>query len=191
MSSARHARPRQSRSGVTLLVLVTLLALGLAGAAAFTDDPALLQATVVTTAALAVVAALLAWRTSRRTLQQAGSEARALQLQLSDVRRELSTVRDVGLTLAGEVARLRAHLEEFVLPISAGPEPVYPSLHLPLVRAAFGGGVIPDTDAARPVPPAAEVPPTVSADAGSEGRSSRQLVDLTRTTSPDRVARGA
>ena len=189
MSSARHARPQQSRSGVTLLVLVTLLALGLAVAAAFTDDPALLQAGVVATAALAVVATLLAWRASRRTVQRAGSESQALQLQLSDVRRELATVRDVGLTLAGEVGRLRAHLEEFVLPISAGPEPVYPSLHLPLVRAAFGGGVVPD--AAQAVTPAAEVPPTVSADAGSEGRPSRQLLDLTRSTNPDRVARGA
>jgi len=178
MSRARHARSKNTRSGATLLVVVAILALLLAVAAAYVDDPALLQSAVVVAAALAVVSSFLAWRASQRTIDRSRAEARAVQAQLADVRRELVAVHDVGLSLSAEVAWLRAQLQEYVLPISGSPEPVYPSLHLPLVRAAFGVEPLP-VDAARPVPAPFEVPPTISADSGSEGRPHRQLVDLT------------
>ncbi|MFZ0323302.1 MAG: hypothetical protein WAN48_04115 [Actinomycetes bacterium] len=195
MASARHARSKQSRPGVFPLVLVALAALSLAVAAAFVDDPALLRAAVVTAAVLVVVATWLAWSASSNAFEQARGESRSLRRELGDVRRELAQVHDVSAMLAGEVARLRAHLEEYVLPLSSEPEPVYPSLHLPLVRAAFGELAKAPTDASRPVAPPSEVPPAVSADSGSEGRPSRQLVDLTRAPSPERsaerIARGA
>lgn len=190
MSSARHARSRKSRSGVTLLALVVVLALLLAVAAAYVDDPAVLQAAVVLTAALAVAASFVAWTASQRALDRHRAESRAVQVQLAEVRRELAAVHDITLGLSAEVSWLRAQLQEYVLPVSGVPEPVYPSLHLPLVRAAFGVEPL-SADPARPVPAPFEVPPTISTDRGSEGRPPRQLVDLTTQPVPQPIARPA
>ena len=192
MSRGRHALPEPPRSGAPLLVVTLLLAAATVAAVWSVESGRALQVAVT---GLAVVAALTVWSVSRSAREQAerlAAEAnerrrdqqRALQM-LADTSAQLSELRQQHTELLLELRALRdeteqrALMHELLLPAQvAEPEPVYPSLQLPLVRAAFAA----DHEPLLPLPTSEEdgapAVPLVET-SGDEPRPPRQLLDLT------------
>jgi hypothetical protein len=178
MAAGRHAKPKQPRSGSFSLVLLTVLAAAVAAAAVFVDDIRLVRAGVVVLAVLVVVPFALLLGRSRDT-------RRSLETMLADrdgemrvLRQELDVVRQTNAELVLEIGRLRTEIDQLVTPVESVPDPVYPSLHLPLVRAAFAED-LPPTPGFEPVQVPVEVPPSVAVDGGSDPTTGRRVLDLT------------
>jgi hypothetical protein len=118
-------------------VLVVVLAVALALAATYVDSIDRLRWVIAGLAILVLVPAFIAWSGARRS---ARASARAVELhrsELAAVRRELAALRELNLALSVELGRMRVQMEELAAPVVIEPEPVYPSLQLPLVRQAF------------------------------------------------------
>ncbi|MDH4159998.1 MAG: hypothetical protein OEV62_07055 [Actinomycetota bacterium] len=178
MAAGRHAKPREPRSGTFSLVLLTVLAAAVAASAVFVDDVRWVRAGVVVLAVLVVVPFAVLLGRSRDT-------RRSLQALLDDrdrdvhqLRQELVVVMQANADLVLEIRQLRAQVEDMVSPVETVPDPVYPSLHLPLVRAAFAED-LPPVPAFDPVQVPAEVPPSIAVDVGSDPTSGRRVLDLT------------
>jgi hypothetical protein len=185
MAGGRHARPRRRRYGAVALIVVTVLAAAVAATAAVADDVRLVRAAVVTLAVLVVVPFAVLLGRSRDTerelqalLADRGEQLRARGDELRELRAELTRMDDANTALASELARLREQVAGLVAPVLSEPEPVYPSLHLPLVRAAFSEHV-PPVAVFEPTQVAPEVPPDLAVDSGSEPLEGRRVLDLT------------
>ena len=173
-----HARRREPSSGYLWLVLVVVLAVALAVAATYVDSLEQMRGVVAGVAVLILVPAFLAWSGARRSARASAQAAQAHRSELALVRRELVALRELNLALTVELALMRQQFADYVMPVSAEPETVYPSLQLPLVRAAFGEqpaepGWLDVAPSAAP----AEVPPEVDV-SGVEPKPARQVVDL-------------
>ena len=178
MAAGRHAKRREPRSGTFSLVLLTVLAAAVAASAVFVDDVRWVRAGVVVLAVLVVVpfAVLLGRsRDTRRVLQALLDER---EREVHQLRQELSVVMQTNAELIVEMGRLRTEVEEMVQPVDTVPDPIYPSLHLPLVRAAFAED-LPPVPAFDPVQEPAEVPPSIVVDGGSDPTRGRRVLDLT------------
>jgi hypothetical protein len=191
---ARSSRARRSAWPLVLIFLAVLVAVGLGAAALAVDDLRVLRAEVAAALLLAVVAVVAAAVTARSSGDQRRAAAREADAHRSLVARleaRVAELGEVGAATLGEVLRLREAVTEYLPPVAAEPDAVYPSLHLPLVRAAFSGEPA-DAQVLAYSPPvlAAEIPPTVSADGGAEGQR-RRLLDLTAATQVRRHAAGA
>jgi hypothetical protein len=164
---------------------VTALAAAVAATALLADDVRVVRAAVVTLAVLVVVPFAVLLRHSRHTerelhalLSDRGDQLRARADELRELRVELARMDDANTALASELARLREQVAGLVAPVLSEPEPVYPSLHLPLVRAAFSED-LPPVAVFEPTHVAAEVPPDLAVDSGSEPLQGRRVLDLT------------
>jgi hypothetical protein len=179
MSHGRHAKPRPPRSDAPVLVLVVLLAAGVAAMALLTDGLGWLRAAIAALALLCVVAVVVSRRAGRRRTADLEHDVAQRSNEVRALRMELERVHVIHYELADEVVRMREQMAEYVVPVAVTPDPVYPSLHLPLVRAAF----------AEELPPAASIPKPrrltersnveVQADPGSDAMPPRQILDLT------------
>jgi len=180
MSRGRHAKPRPARSDVPGLLLVTLLAIGVGVAAVLFDEASQLRWVLVGLAALIVVAVLVVQRSARRHVAAASTAVDKQQEEIRTLTFELRRLHEMHDLLATELVGLREEVATYVAPVPSQPDPVYPSLHLPLVRAAFATEV--PTVQITPAPPPARGESNrvnVDADAGSDPRDTRQLLDLT------------
>jgi hypothetical protein len=189
MSRGRHALPEPPRSDAPLLVLALLVAAATVAAVWFVDTSwavqvgvtgvvllALLALWSVTRAAHEQAARLAAEANERRREQQrtlellaeANAQLAEMRVQHVELMLELRTLRDAGVD--------QALMHELLLPREPAPEPVYPSLQLPLVRAAFAAELTPE-----PVDTAREMSPPLPREetTGAEPRPPRQLLDLT------------
>jgi hypothetical protein len=185
MAAGRHARPREPRSGGVALFVVTVAAAGVAATAVLVDDLQVVRAAVVALAVLVVVPFALVVgrsrgteRTLRALVDERGAQLRERGDELRSLRAELVQVHEVNAALAVELARLREQADGLVAPVASEPDPVYPSLHLPLVRAAFAED-LPPVVTFEPVREPVEVPPAVAVDGGSDPLSGRRVLDLT------------
>jgi hypothetical protein len=118
-------------------VLVVVLAVALALSATYVDSLTQLRWVIAGLAILVLVPAFFAWAGARRSARASAEAIAAHRTELAAVRRELAALRELNLALSVELGRMRAQLEEFATPVVIEPEPVYPSLQLPLVRQAF------------------------------------------------------
>jgi hypothetical protein len=195
---AKHSRSSHAQARVAPVVLTAVLvvvALGLAAAVLLLDTAWALRVTALVALLTAVVAAVTTLTTSRAFAELRRSalrDAETQRRQMSALRQDMAQLQEVTSAVAAELARLRAELTDYVLPLSAEPDPVYPSLHLPLVRAAFAEEP-PDARVLVYTPPVtpSEVPPTVRTDGHAEGLPARRLVDLTQPQESRRHAAGA
>lgn len=189
MSRGRHALPEPPRSDAPLLVLAFLVALATVAAVWLVDTEWTVQAGVTGVALLALLALWSVSRAAREQAERWAAEAnerhreqqRMLQ-QLADANAQLAELRAQHVELLLELRALRdagaerALMHELLLPREPAPEPVYPSLQLPLVRAAFATELSPE-----PVATPREAATTMPREetTGAEPRPPRQLLDLT------------
>jgi hypothetical protein len=201
MSRGRHTLPPAPRSDVPLAILGLLLVAAAIGAVWWVD--ASLAVRVAATAAILLVAlgALTSVRASRHTSANLWQDAAERRRELVRVQRELGELRTQQREMVLELRALRSELaasaeetvrtvqvatdqqelmRELLAPRQPVPDPVYPSMHVPLVRAAFAAEVPP----ADP-PEAPSVSSGDTARGGSEESSGgepfppRELLDLT------------
>jgi hypothetical protein len=173
--AAAHARPRSGRSGGWWLVLITVLAIALAVAATQVTTFEQLRWIIAGIAVLAVMTVVLAWTELRRMADDSAHAVAAQRAEVAALRRELSSSRELNRVMLLELSVLRAQVADYVTVVPVEPEPVYPSLQLPLVRAAFDQPPITLTIPETVVP--AEIPPEVSV-SGAEPVVGRRVVDL-------------
>ena len=189
MSHGRHSQPRPPRSELPVLVLAALLALAAAVTPMLVDGLLVMRLAIVGLAAACLLTLLVAQRSGRRQIAALHREASQRSSEIRTLRIEFDRVNTVQSDLSVELIRLREQMSQYVTPVPAEPDPVYPSLHLPLVRAAFAAEVPP------PAPPR-QLPASkvaaqrhrntpehsavgVDADAGSDAMPPRKLLDLT------------
>jgi len=180
MSRGRHAKPRPARSDVPALLLVTLLAVGVGVAAVLFDEASQLRWVLVGLAALIVIAVFVIQRSTRRHVAAASAVIDSQQAEIRTLTFELRRLHEMHDLLATELVGFREEMARYVAPVPTPPDPVYPSLHLPLVRAAFATEV--PSVQITPAPPPVRGESNrvnVDADAGSDPRDTRQLLDLT------------
>lgn len=188
MSRGRHALPEPPRSDAPLLVVAVLVAVAAVAAVWVVDTDWVVQAGVTGVALLALLALWSVSRAAREQAQRLAAEAnerrREQQLTvqlLAEAQSELAGLRAQQTELLLELRTLRAAgeqqalMHELLLPRAPEPEPVYPSLQLPLVRAAFAAELTPEP-VAEPREPA---PLPREETTGDEPRPPRQLLDLT------------
>lgn len=215
MSRGRHTLPKAPRSGVPLAIIGLVLVLVAIAAVWWVDTS--LPVRVAATAAIVLVAlgAFTSVQASRRTTASLWQEAAERRRELIGVQRELGELRTQHVEMFLELRALRLELvaaseqtvrsvqvatdqqalmRDLLTPRQPVPDPVYPSMHVPLVRAAFAAEVPskgPSTDpaappsVARPVLPTPGSPMPGSPMPGSEDSSGgepfppRELLDLT------------
>ena len=180
MSRGRHCKHRPLCSVAPVLILIALLAVGIAVAPWVFDDANVLRGAVSALAFLCVIAVVASQRGRRSQVMQLQEEVASRQSESRALRSELERVHTIHYELSVEVFRLRDQMSQYVVPVLKPPEPVYPSLHLPLVRAAFAEEV-PPVRIARQSPSELGERPTVdvAADSASDTMPPRQLLDLT------------
>jgi hypothetical protein len=197
MSRGRHAQPEPPRSDLPLLVVALVVAAAAIALVWAIDDAWALQAGITGIVVLALVtlwtstraasrAAREAWLESverRREVAETHRELAELKAQHLELLLELRTMREESIHLSQEAARIasddadqRALMRQMLQPRSPAFDPVYPSLHLPLVRAAFSTD-LPTTPASapRPASPGLQRESTT----GAEAQAPRQILDLT------------
>ncbi len=197
MSRGRHAQPEPPRSGVPLLLLAMLLAAAAIAAVWLIDETWALQVGVTGILLLVLVALWTSTRTSTSLREQVWQESMARSRELAEARRELTALRamhvelllelrvmrEEAVQMARDVARAaqddadqRTLMRQRLQPRQAVHDPLYPSLHLPLVRAAFSTELPTDPVATpRPASPGLQRESTT----GREAQPPRQLLDLT------------
>lgn len=201
MSQGRHALPAPPRSDKPLLAVALLIAASVIATVWVIDDRWALQAGVTGIVVMALVAVWAASRSSAHIADQLWRESVERRRELADTRRELAELKTQHVELLLE---LRAMREEFALAALATAhaaaqaatdeadqrallrqlaqqrqptlDPVYPSLHLPLVRAAFSTE-LPSGPIPTPRPPAPGL--RRESTTGGEAHPPRQLLDLT------------
>ena len=201
MSRGRHAPPAPPHSDKPLLLLALLIAAAVVAAVWVVDDTWVLQVGVTGIVLLALVGLWVAARSSARAADQLRRESLERRRDLADTHRELAelktqyvelllelrVMRDESSLAAQEAARVaaqvasdeadqRALLHQLTQPRQPVLDPVYPSLHLPLVRAAFSTE-LPATPISTPRPAAPGL--QRESTTGGEAQPPRQLLDLT------------
>lgn len=189
MSRGRHALPEPPRSDAPLLVLAFVVAAATVAAVWVVDAEWAVQVGVTGVALLALLALWSVSRAAHELAERLAAEANerrreqqlALQL-LADARTELADLRARQVEMLLELQTLRdasterTLMHELLLPRAPAPEPVYPSLQLPLVRAAFSAELTPEPVS---TPKQTTTPLPSEETSGDEPRPPRQLLDLT------------
>ena len=148
MSHGRHSKPRPPRSDTPVLHSGRVARAGRGrDAAARRGHPDASGGGCGTGAALLRLPCLSLSAAGRRQIVALGNEVDERSGEIRALRIELDRVHLIHSELAGEVIRLRDQIADYVVPVPIAPEPIYPSLHLPLVRAAFAEE-LPPVDAA-------------------------------------------
>lgn len=195
MSRGRHALPEPPRSDAPLLGAAVVVAVATVAATWAVDTAWAVQAGITGVAVLALVALWSVVRAGREQAERLATEANERRLEqqrtlklLAEAHTQLAELRSQQVQLLLELRTLResgeqqAMMHELLLPRAMAPEPVYPSLQLPLVRAAFAAELTPPSPPApEPVPTPEETSRVLERDevAGDEPRPARQLLDLT------------
>jgi hypothetical protein len=132
-------------------------------------------------------AALAQWQTAvahRQELSEVQHELSELRAQHLELLLELRSLRADVAAAADETARSiqaaedqRALMHDLLVPRQPVADPVYPSMHLPLVRAAFAADLTPRRP--RVEPTAETTQPEGDDTGGSEPFPPKQLLDLT------------
>ena len=197
MPRGRHALPEPPRSDVPLAVLAVLAGAAAIAAVWLVDDSLAVQVGVTGIVVVLVLAVAWSVRSTRNATRSLWDEVRQRRHELVEVQRELSALRGEHRELLLELRSLRGELtaatddisrdiraasdqralmHDLLVPRQPVADPVYPSLHLPLVRAAFSAQL------------PSQVPADVSGEShhaqtdetsGSEAFPPRQLLDLT------------
>lgn len=197
MSRGRHAQPAPPSSDTPLLLVAVLVAVLAVSAVWLVDEAWALRAGVTGLVVLALVVLWITTRTSSRQAEQHWNEAVQRRRETAQTHRELAelktqhlellleirTMREEAIQFSEEAARIagddaeqRALMRQMLQPRATALDPVYPSLHLPLVRAAFSTE-LPTTPVATPRPPAPGL--QRESTTGGEALPPRQLLDLT------------
>lgn len=201
MSRGRHAQPAPPSSDHLLPVLGLLIAAAVLAAVWLVDDTWTLRAGITGIVLLALIVLFDASRSSNRAKQQLWHESLERRRDLADTQRdlaelktqhvelllELRAMRDQSALAAQEAARLAAQvasdeadqlalMHRLAEPRQPVLDPVYPSLQLPLVRAAFSAEV-PTTPISTPRPASSGL--KRESTTGGESHPPRQLLDLT------------
>lgn len=189
MPHGRHALPGPPHS--TLPVTGLSVAVGIVAVAAvwLVDGSIVVEVAATAIVVVVVLASMGAIRESHRVATAMWREATDRRHEYLQLQRELSEVRSEHVELLlqlhalhGEVAATsaaatssvqaafdqRALMQELLVPRQPVADPVYPSMHLPLVRAAFAAEVSPV--------PSDRTSETIG---GDEPVPPRQLLDLT------------
>ena len=198
MSRGRHSLPEPPRSPLPLLLITLVVAIAAVSAVWFVDDSWVVEVgatAVVVLVALAFTSAVL---TSHRTTTTLWNEAMERRHEMAELQRELSELRAHHVEMLLELRSLRVELmaaseetarsiqvatdqralmHELLAPRQPVADPVYPSMHLPLVRAAFSAEVptkppTTDTSSQTSYPDSDDT-------GGSEPFPPKQLLDLT------------
>lgn len=189
MSRGRHALPEPPRSDAPLLLLAVIVAVATVAAVWAIDTEWAVQVGVTGVALLALMAVWSVSRAAHEHAERFAAEANerrreqqlALQL-LAEAHSELADLRAQQVEMLLELQTLRdasterTLMHELLLPRAPAPEPVYPSLQLPLVRAAFAAELTPE-----PVDSLQQTTTPLPSEesSGDEPRPPRQLLDLT------------
>ncbi|MEO8107311.1 MAG: hypothetical protein ABI720_08325 [Actinomycetes bacterium] len=197
MSRGRHAQPAPPSSDTPLMLVALIIAVAAVAAVWLVDEAWALRAGVTGIVVLAAVAVWISSRAAssqaqrywsesvqqRREVAQTHQELAELKTQHFELLLEIRTMREEAMQLTQETARIasddaeqRAIIRQMLQPRAAALDPVYPSLHLPLVRAAFSTEL--------PASPVATPRPTSpglrrESTTGGEAQPNRQLLDLT------------
>jgi hypothetical protein len=197
MSRGRHAQPEPPRSDRPILLLALLMAAAAIAAVWLIDETWALQVGVTGIVLLVLVALWAGSRASSGVREQVWRESVARSRELAEARHELAELKAMHLELLLELrvmreeavhraqdAALSAHhdadqralMRQLLQPRQPVHDPLYPSLHLPLVRAAFSTELPTD-----PVTTPRSAPPGLQRESttGHEAQPPRQLLDLT------------
>jgi len=197
MSRGRHALPEPPRSDVPLVALALIVASAAIVAVWLVDDSIAVAAGVTGVVAVLVVFLALSLRSTHQVASAIWQEAMDRRAELLDLHREMSELRTQHLELLLELRALRAEvatstedtarnllaasdqralIQDLLIPRQPVADPIYPSLHLPLVRAAFSAELATEV----PTQPSAGSGQSKSAEiSGAEAFPPRQLLDLT------------
>lgn len=197
MSRGRHAQPLPPRSDAPLLIVAVLVAVLAVAAVWVVDDGWAVRAGVTGVVALVLVVLFISHRASSRQAERYWNELAENRRETAETRRELAelksqhvellleirTMREEAVHLAEDAMRIavddaeqRALIRQMLQPRVPALDPVYPSLHLPLVRAAFSAE-LPATPVSTPRSPAPGL--HRESTVGGEAQPARQLLDLT------------
>ena len=197
MPRGRHSLPAPPPSDLPLMLVGLVVALVAVAAVWVVDDSLALRVGVTAVLVAIACGAAMSLRSTHRvgtTLWQEAIERRRevvevehelsqlqrqhveLLLELRTLRTELAAVSEETTRSLQAAAEQRAVVNELLMPRETVADAVYPSLHLPLVRAAFAAEVRPE----EPVVAAGEAAyPETDDSGGSEPFPPRQLLDLT------------
>lgn len=197
MSRGRHAQPPPPRSDKPLLALALFVAAAVVAAVWLIEDTWALQVGITGVVLLAVVGIWAVARSASRVGQQVWSESVERRRDLAETHHELSELKAQHIELLFELRAMRAEstqmaaaaeqlasddaeqlalMRQLMQPRQPVLDPVYPSLHLPLVRAAFSTELPAGPIATpRPMSPRLQRESTT----GGEPHPPRQLLDLT------------
>ncbi|HEX5018021.1 MAG TPA: hypothetical protein VFX15_10615 [Actinomycetes bacterium] len=196
MSRGRHALPEPPRSGLPLLFTGLGVAVAAIAAIWLVDDSLTVQVGATAIVVVLVVVVGLALRSDHQRASALWQAAMDRRHELLEAQRELSQLRAQQTELLLEIRMLRAEvsaaseetarglqiaadrdvlMQELLKPRPAEIDTVYPSLHLPLVRAAFSAEIPPKIPSVEPDHP--PIPETSTS--GTEPSPPRQLLDLT------------
>jgi len=197
MSRGRHAQPAPPSSDTPVLLVTVTVAVVALAAVWLVDEAWALRTGVTGILVIALVALWITTRSSSRQAEQYWKEAVQRRSETAETHRELAELktqhlellleirmmRDEAVQLSEEAARIasddaeqRALMRQMLQPRASSLDPVYPSLHLPLVRAAFSTE-LPTTPVGTPRPPAPGL--HRESTTGGEAQPPRQLLDLT------------
>lgn len=197
MSRGRHAQPLPPKSDAPLLIAVVVVAVLAVAAVWVVPDEWAVRAGVTGIVAVVMIVLLVSNRASsrqaehywnesiehrresaqtRRELAELKAQHVELLLELRTMRQEAAQLSEEAMRIAADDAEQRDLMRQMLQPRDLGLDPVYPSLHLPLVRAAFSTQ-LPATPVSTPrtPPPGLQRESTV----GGEAQPSRRLLDLT------------
>lgn len=196
MSRGRHARPEPPRSERVLLVLALVVASAAVAAVWVVDEAWQVQVAATGILVAVIVAMLAAARSSSAAVDRLWSESQHWRTELVEVQREVAELRRHQVELVLELKAMHGDLitaaleaerrdqarddqqvlvRQLLAPRPAAADPVYPSLHLPLVRAAFSTELTPRP----PATPANRSVIEHDESSGHEPMPPRQLLDLT------------
>jgi hypothetical protein len=113
---------------------------------------------------------------TRRELTELKAQHVELLLEVRSMRAEAVQLSEEATRIAADEAEQRALMRQMLQPRVPALDPVYPSLHLPLVRAAFSAQV-PAEPTSTPRSPAPGL--QRESTSGGEAQPPRQLLDLT------------
>ena len=199
MSRGRHALPQPPRSYAPLLAVASVLAAAAVASVWVVDDSLVVAVGVTGLVVLLVGHLYFSLLSSHRQAVAMWQEAMARRRDLGELQHELADVRSQQVELLLELRELRLEvasaaeqtarslraatdqrdlMHELLTPRPRVADPVYPSLHLPLVRAAFSAE-FPAPPQASPSNPAHDDYAAADETTGGEPFPPRQLLDLT------------